>query len=421
MLKTELIEIIANGENSGIEFKRDDIRPEQLAKEIVALANLQGGRILLGVEDNGNISGLHSQNVQEWVLNVFRDKVFPQLIPFYEELVIDNRRIAIITLASGLSKPYMLKHNNREDVYIRMGDRSELASREQQLRLFESGGLLHVEVLPVTGTTFKHLDKQRLDYYLSEIINDPEIPMSDDEWEKRLLGLGLMVVDGLDNNVCSIAGLVCFANNPRRYLRQSGLRVMAFSGDDKEYKALLDVVLDAPLVGRWIVNPEGQKVLDQEGVIEKLSTAIKPFISEESGDIDNNMRRERLWHYPWDALRETVINALAHRDWTIAVDIELSIYSDRLEVISPGKLQNSMTIEKMIAGQRSPRNPLIMDILRDYAYVDARGMGVRTKIIPLMKKFNESEPVFELTEDYLKTTLYKKKSGDSIDEAARDD
>jgi len=66
---------------------------------------------------------------------------------------------------------------------------------------------------------------------------------------------------------------------------------------------------------------------------------------------------------------------LAHRDWTIAVDIELSVYSDRLEIISPGKLQNSMTIEKMIAGQRSPRNPLIMDILRDYAYVDARGMG----------------------------------------------
>lgn len=409
MLKAELLEIITNGENSGIEFKRDDIRPEQLAKEIVALANLQGGRILLGVDDDGSISALQRDNTQEWVLNVFRDKVFPQLIPFYEELVIDDKRVAVITLATGLSKPYMLKHNQREEVYIRMGDRSELASREQQLRLFESGGLLHVEVLPVAGTSFHHLDKQRLDYYLSEIIKDPDIPTTDTEWEKRLLGLSLMVSDGLGNNVCSIAGLVCFANNPRRYLRQSGLRVMAFSGDDKDYQAQLDIVLDAPLVGRWVVNPEGQKVLDQEGVIKKLSTAIKPFVSEESADIDSNMRRERHWLYPWEALRETVINALAHRDWTIAVDIELSIYSDRLEVISPGKLQNSMTIEKMIAGQRSPRNPLIMDILRDYAYVDARGMGVRTKIIPLMRKFNESDPVFELTDDYLKTTLFRKK------------
>jgi len=99
---------------------------------------------------------------------------------------------------------------------------------------------------------------------------------------------------------------------------------------------------------------------------------------------------------------------LAHRDWTRSVDIEICIYNNRLEVISPGALQNSMTLEKMIAGQRSPRNPLIVEVLRDYAYVDARGMGVRTKIIPLMKSINQTEPKFEATEDYLKTTLYKK-------------
>ena len=126
MLKTELLEIIVNGENSGVEFKRDDIRPEQLAKEIVALANLQGGRLLLGVEDNGTISGLQQKNTQEWVLNVFRDKVFPQIIPFYEEIKMDEqRRVAVITVAPGISKPYMLKHDNREEIYIRMGDRSE--------------------------------------------------------------------------------------------------------------------------------------------------------------------------------------------------------------------------------------------------------------------------------------------------------
>ncbi len=90
------------------------------------------------------------------------------------------------------------------------------------------------------------------------------------------------------------------------------------------------------------------------------------------------------------------------------MDIEVGIYSDRLEVISPSALQNSMTVEKMILGQRSPRNPIIMEVLRDYGYVDARGMGVRTKIIPLMKKFNHCEPVFELTDDYLKTILFRK-------------
>ena len=67
MLKSELLEIITNGENSGIEFKRDDVCPEQLAKEIVAFANLQGGKILLGIEDSGQISGLQRTDTQEWV------------------------------------------------------------------------------------------------------------------------------------------------------------------------------------------------------------------------------------------------------------------------------------------------------------------------------------------------------------------
>jgi predicted transcriptional regulator len=101
---------------------------------------------------------------------------------------------------------------------------------------------------------------------------------------------------------------------------------------------------------------------------------------------------------------------LAHRDWTRFVDIEVGIYTNRVEVISPGALQNSMTIEKMIAGQRSPRNPIIMEVLRDYGYVDSRGMGVRTKIIPLMKQFNHAAPIFEATEDYLKTILPKKRN-----------
>lgn len=408
MLKAELLEIIANGENSGVEFKRDDIRPEQLAKEIVAFANLQGGYILLGVEDDGTISGLQRPNTQDWVLNVFRDKVHPQIIPFYEEIKLENDcRVGIIAISRGVSKPYVLRHNNREDIYIRMGNRSELASREQQLRLFETGGLLHIEAMPVSGTSFSSLDIERLDYYLRSIINDPDIPDTDSKWIEHLLGMGLMTEDGLGNKVCSIAGLVCFGIKPRRFLQQAGIRLMSFGGKDKEYQAQLDTVLDAPLIGRWKDAAEKKELVD-DGLIEKLTAAIRPFITREASKIDEYMRRDTEWFYPWEAFRETVINALAHRDWTKSVDIEVTNYSDRLEVISPGRLINSMTVSKMIAGQRSPRNPLIMEILRDYGYVEARGMGIRTKVIPLMKSHNKTTPVFEAAEDYLKTILPRK-------------
>ncbi|ANT65171.1 RNA-binding domain-containing protein [Prosthecochloris sp. CIB 2401] len=408
MLRTELLEIVSNGENSGVEFKRDDIKPEQLAKEIVAFANVQGGRILLGVEDDGQFSGLQRSNTQEWVLNVFRDKVHPQIIPFYEEVLLDQgSRVAVITIARGVSKPYVVRHHSREEVYIRMGDRSELATREQQLRLFESGGLLHVEVLPVPGTSLSNIDLDRVDFYLREIIRDPDIPDNEEGWTRRLVGLGLMADDDFGNTVCTIAGLLCFGIAPRGFLRQAGVRLMLFAGEEKEYQAKLDTILDGPFVGRWNVSESGQKQLMDEGLIEKFASTIEPFISREASVIDQHMRKEKSWDYPWEAIRETVINALCHRDWTRSVDIEVTAYSDRLEVISPGKLPNSMTIEKMIAGQRSPRNPLVMGILRDYGYVDARGMGVRTKVIPLMKKVNHVEPSFEATDDYLKTILYR--------------
>ncbi|WP_326929919.1 ATP-binding protein [Citrobacter freundii] len=108
-----------------------------------------------------------------------------------------------------------------------------------------------------------------------------------------------------------------------------------------------------------------------------------------------------------EAVREALINSLAHRDWTRFVEIEVSGYSNRLEVISPGALPNSMTVEKMKAGQRSPRNTIVMEVLRDYGYVDYRGMGVRTKIVPLTKALTGKEPEFELTDDHLKTVLYR--------------
>lgn len=409
MLKTELTEIIANGENSGVEFKRDDIRPEQLAKEIVALANFQGGRVILGVDDNGAISGIHRDHLEEWVMNIFRDKIHPLLLPFYEEIKIDDQNtVAVITFPQGVSKPYVLREGGAEKIYIRIGSTSQLATREQQMRLFELGGMLHTELMPVPRTDMSCLDDARLQNYLKDIINDPELPHTSLEWEKRLLGLGFLVEAG-DKIYCSVAGLVLFGKSPRSHLKQAGLRIFAFENADKEYRALLDIILDGPLVGRWDVTKSGKKLIDG-GIIERFIEQTTPFLSQEASEIDGNFRREKIWFYPIDAIREVIVNALAHRDWTRFVDIEVGIYSNRVEVISPGALQNSMTIAKMIAGQRSPRNPIIMEVLRDYGYVDFRGMGVRTKIIPLMKKLNQAEPIFEATEDYLKTILPKKQS-----------
>ena len=406
MLRTELLEIIASGENSGIEFKRDDIRPEQLAIEVVAMANFQGGKVLLGVEDDGTISGIQRVDLEEWVMNVFQSRIHPMILPFYEIVRLDDEKaVAVISFPQGISKPYVVRDRGREDVYIRVGSTSRIATREQQMRLFELGGMLHTEVMPVPRTDISCLDDARLSDYFRNILRDPDVPETQEQWQTRLLGLSFLTEAG-GNICCTVAGLVLFGKNPRRYLKQSGLRVMAFNASDKEYQAVLDDILDGPMVGRWDIE-EGERCLVDGGLIERFIEQMKPFISQEADQIDAGLRRETQWFYPLEAVRESLINALAHRDWTRFVEIEVVNYSDRFEVISPGALNNSMTVDKMKAGQRSPRNTIIMEVLRDYGYVDYRGMGVRTKIVPLTRQLTGKDPEFIVTDDYLKTVLYR--------------
>lgn len=408
MLKSELLEIIANGENSGVEFKRDDLRPEQLAKEIVALANFQGGKLLLGVEDDGTISGIQRDDLETWVMDtVFGRYVHPMILPFYEEVEFDGgKRVAVISFTQGTAKPYVLRKDNREEIFVRVGSTSRLATREQQARLFESGGMLHSEVLPVSGSRLEDLDQNRLTDYLLNVIGDLTPPQSAEEWEQRLKGLGLMVgrPDG-DPAVCTVAGLVLFGRSPRRSLRHAGVRWMSFSSDEKDYQAQDDTVLDGPLIALWEVRVGEGRIVVEDGLVERLSDRMRPFISEDSSEINEGLRRDSRYRYPLDAVREAILNAFVHRDWTRSTEVEVVNYANRLEVISPGTLQNSMTVEKMLAGQRSARNPIIVEIMRDYGYVDARGMGVRRKIIPLTRNFSGKEADFDLTDDYLRVVI----------------
>lgn len=408
MLKTELLEIIANGENSGVEFKRDDIRTETLAREIVAMANLRGGMVLLGVEDDGTISGIQREDLETWVMNAVFSHVHPMLLPFYEVVAIeDDKRVAVVSVTMGTSKPYVLRHNNREDIYIRVGSTARFADRDQQARLFATGGLLHSETMPVSGTAFDALDRERLHDYLLSYAGDREVPATEDGWLHRMVGLGFMTDVQGAAPVCTIAGLVLFGRAPRRFLRQAGIRWMAFRGNDKSYQALDDTILDGPLVGRFALQVGGSRELIEPGLIEDLMDRLKgqPLVSVEGEDLGDGLRRARTWYYPPEALREAIVNALAHRDWTRTLEVEIVAYSDRLEILSPGALQNSMTVEKMLAGQRSPRNTTIVGVLRDYGYVDARGMGVRNKIIPLVREASGEEPGFEATEDHVKVIM----------------
>lgn len=268
--------------------------------------------------------------------------------------------------------------------------------RLRMLRLFESGGLLSVERLPIHGSSSDELDSRRLEEYFLRILGEDEIK----DWPQTLLHRDLLVMPNAGATpCCSYAAYALFALAPRRRLPQAGLRLMVFPGTDMDYDASLDEVLDLPFVGLGEQKPG--KFIEQT-LPDRALSYLQPHISKERL---TGMTRQRHWRYPPEVIREVLVNAFAHRDWTRQADIRLVLYQDRMEVTSPGALPNGMTIGKMKSGQQSPRNTNMVRILRDYGVMDDRGMGIRRKVIPLMQEHNGSEPEFEAAEDHFKVVL----------------
>ncbi len=410
MTKKEVLEIISNGENSGVEFKRDNIPPEKIAKECVAFANLKGGMLLLGVEDDGTVSGLKRPNCEAWVMDsVFGAYIHPRIIPYYEEVVIGkNLRVAVIRISTGTAKPYVLRAKQREDIYIRIGSTSQLASREQQLRLLQDGGLLHIEMLPVSGTSMDSLDVRKFKDYLERVIDDNVIPSNSTAWQDRFKSLDLIVDTEFAPNVASIAGILLFAKKPGRFMSNSGLRVTVYPGTDKDYNATTDEFIDFSIaeLQKCADEKTGRYELLEPGYFSMALNFLKAFISHERL-AEDGIRRKRYWDYPPEVIRELIVNATVHRDWTNANTNRIEIYSDRMEVTSFGGLPNTLTLEKIKGGQQYPRNPILTRFARDYGYMDDRGMGIRRKVIPLMLENNKTEPIFEITGDYFKVILKK--------------
>ena len=387
--RTELLELIRNGESSGVEFKRDGIENHALAKELVAFSNLSGGVVLLGVEDDGTISGIIRSNLEEWVMTACRDKIRPAIIPFFEMVrdVEPGKDVAVVRVPRGFDV-HSLWHNNRNTYVIRIGTQSREPTPEELGRLFQQRGAFRAELRPVSGAALDDLDMRRLgDYFVR--VRQQDVPDVSDKasWQTLLLNTEIMVEDGL-----TVSGILLFAKNPNRFLPFAGIDAAAFPGTEKDYAALERATVRGPMTPLL-----GEAGLVENGLVEQALDFIRRNTGTTAA-LEDSARRVEMPVYPPEVLRETIVNALVHRDYLLSgTDIEIALYSDRLEVISPGRLPNGITPARMRTGCRASRNQLIKDVMRDYGYLEHMGMGIPRKIIRGMKAHNGTEP--DLIED----------------------
>ena len=382
--RIELLEMINNGENSGVEFKRDDIDNRALAKELVAFSNLSGGALLLGVEDNGTVSGITRAALEEWVMTACRDKIRPAIIPFFEVVrdVEPDKHVAIVRVAPGFSV-HSVWHNSGHTYYIRVGTQSREATPEELSRLFQRRGTLRAELRPVSGARLDDLDLRRLRDYFGRV-RQQEMPDDGDEagWQTLLINTEIMVEEGV-----TLSGLLLFGTSPNRFLPFAGIEAAAFPGVEKDYAARERATLRGPMTALM-----GESGLVENGLVEQAFDFIRRNVAAKT-TLEDDARRVEVPLYPSEVLRETLVNALIHRDYLLtSTDIELAIYRDRLEVISPGRLPNGITPARMRTGCRAARNQLIKDVMKDYGYLESMGMGVSRKIVRGMRKHNGTEP-----------------------------
>jgi ATP-dependent DNA helicase RecG len=380
----EIREIISNGENSYIEFKEEGIKAKDLAEEIVAFANSEGGMILIGVDDDGNIVGVSDTLIEERIMNVCRNNCIPNIIPDFERIDIDGKTISSITISKGLNKPY---YTTDHKYYIRVGTTKRIASREELLRLFEANGALHFDISPVQDTSVMDLNLDIIrDYFLK--YNAFDLHEESKDATQRILINADIMTETSNKILCTVGGLLVFGKNPERRLPQNGVSFAHFKGSE----------ITDELIDKKVITGRIQDIAEQIMVIFKNNMKAPSFI--------NGLKREEKEEYAILVLREAIVNTLVHRNYSInGSKIRIFMFDNRVEFHSPGRLPNTVTIEKMKIGISYARNPFLVKYMENLRYIDQLGRGI-PMIIKAMKDAGAKEPLLqELGEEFI-LTLY---------------
>ena len=348
-------QLIQQGENVNIELKNAAVRAESLAREIVSLSNTLGGVILIGIEDNGEVTGITRENVEEWVANISRNNMIPSTQPTISQVTIDNKKIYHIPVEKGQHKPYQTTDGR---FWVRVGSTNRQATKEELSRLFQEAGLVHYDISPVARTSRKSLDDQKLHDYFHTYYQLPFHELSAQEQEQILRNTDILQENDGELQ-CSVGGLLIFGKEPQRYLPQSNITFAVFKG-----KELTDELIDKKELKGTL--PE---LIDQAAALAKVFIPVSSTVE--------GVKREEKQLISSKTLREAIVNAVCHRDYSLYQRRnQIYIFSNRIEIRSAGKLPNTLTLEKIKYGNSAARNPFLLQYLDNMRFIDGLGRGI---------------------------------------------
>jgi ATP-dependent DNA helicase RecG len=351
----ELNEIISRGEDSRHQFKANVTNVDALAAEITAFSNSRGGRIIIGVTDDGKIAGLSRDDINRLsnlISNAASQNVRPPINPYTENVALPGGLVIVLEIPEGISKPYM---DNKGAIWVKSGaDKRKVTAREEIQRIFQAAGLIHADEVPARGMTTADIDMEYFKKYFQqqydESVDDQEIPLT-----KLLENMDLMK-DGIFN----IAGALLFAKNQENRLPLFCVKGVAYPGNDIHVSKYRDSE-------------------DIHGKVEDVFNRSVSFISRNLRRIqrDKHVNSIGELEIPKISLEELVANALVHRDYFVSAHIRIFIFENRVEIISPGHLPNNLTIENIKKGISMIRNPILASFAAKILPYRGLGNGIR--------------------------------------------
>ncbi len=390
MTKSKIVKLIKQGESQRLEFKPSLSDINRITETICSFANAQGGVVIIGINDTGDIEGIDiGKQTVERLTNSLVDNLDPKVYPEIKVLTIDKKEIIIIEVKESSDKPHLASGK----AFIRVGKTTKAMSRSEYEKHLLSKRKIKFDSDICKEATLKDIDKENVQWFLSKAKEARNLSITaNTSLKESLTKLKLMKKGRITN-----AAFLMFSKNPQSFFLQCETKCARFKGTST--KEFIDMA--------EFSGPLFKQVDEAENFVLRN---IKKAAWIEPGKIE----RQEKWEYPKDAIREAITNAIIHRDYEDVAKVQVRIFDDRIEVWNPGSLPEGWTVEDLKHKHESrPFNPVLARLFFLIKYIEEWGRGT-LDIIESCLNHGLPEPEFNELTSSIVVTFRKSKITDEM-------
>lgn len=374
---------IETGETDVVEFKRElPSKDKKVMKTVVAFANCRGGRIIFGVDNETHdilgVADHERARLQDLVTDMISDTCTPQIFPSFSWRTLEGKSLFVVEIPQSVQTPYYIKAEGLENgVYVRVGATTRKASPEKVRELQLRGQNVTYDAVVESGVApVSRKAAEAVCRVIREYAGSPS----------RSVGVNQL----LSWEILRKEDGALYPTNAYRILSGSGVH---FSG-----------IQCAVFQGKEKVNFLDRK--EFSGPAYDLLENAQRFLMQylRCAAVIEGIRREDVYEIPLEALRELIANAILHRNYLVHAFIQVSIFDNRVEILSPGGLYDNLTRDEMLSGLSRLRNPLLADVFRRMNIVEQWGTGIQ-RVIQLCTGAGLPAPEFDITGDAVRIII----------------